>query len=470
MNTKACRHRKAALRFSLGIRLSWPLIVGIGLIVWLLSAVPTCGQTAGGSFERWGIISTNTNPELEQLLSEAYVLLYHHDYTEAENHYRRALALDSNCVEAYAGLSFVFRYMSDDTRAFRACREALRLDSTALPALWNYGELVWPWRGTELGLIDSPVERVRTSLVYLGRAAGINHPASAHANMSMGIAWLSMQDIEKAREQYHILAEKRYYPEVALDFARNILGSAEPNAIIFAGGDVDFMAPLCLQMVDSLRPDVSIVGISILGYPELAKCFRDFLGVPITLSDYELAQLQPEYDQQQEKVIYPQAVIARNIVENAQAQGRPVYFSIFVSENDYQEYADYLTMEGLLYRMDGSATRVPVDFARMLDNMTNKYRLPDQPQRVAWKSNLSPITNNAERFYEYYALLYVVLARNYLENRQDLAAAEFFDKAFAIYDFTNNRAAIEELVTAWLEAWPEDNEAYRLKAKYLDRL
>src|SRR5262245_9799436 len=140
------------------------------LLAFLLPVAPAeAAETA--AFRRWGVTQRlNLDSRTETLLARAYALVYARDFGTAAQCYEIALPEHPDCAEAFTGLSFARRYQSDDAGAFQAARAALKLDSLSFGANWNFGELLWPWRGAELPDSLSDSERVALSIRHLQRA------------------------------------------------------------------------------------------------------------------------------------------------------------------------------------------------------------------------------------------------------------------------------------------------------------
>ncbi|MEW6412912.1 MAG: DUF2723 domain-containing protein [Candidatus Zixiibacteriota bacterium] len=84
------------------------------------------------------------------------------------------------------------------------------------------------------------------------------------------------------------------YNRIADESARNYLKGLEPNAVLITSGDADTWLPLCVQIADGYRKDVTVCNVHLLNTSWFVRTLLerepDF---PISLGEAQLAALRP---------------------------------------------------------------------------------------------------------------------------------------------------------------------------------
>lgn len=112
---------------------------------------------------------------------------------------------------------------------------------------------------------------------------------------SLALKYIYNDDIDSATWAYEQALKLGIYNDYILEFNRQMLESCTPNAILFASGDVETFPLFYLQYIKKVRPDVSIVDVTLLhtawmpGYLQRKKIVR-FEYSPEELSEVNYMQ------------------------------------------------------------------------------------------------------------------------------------------------------------------------------------
>ncbi|HEX7344529.1 MAG TPA: DUF2723 domain-containing protein, partial [bacterium] len=242
---------------------------------------------------------------------------------------------------------------------------------------------------------------------------------------------------------------------VAWDYSRNILETCAPDAILFTNGDNDTFPLWYLQEVMGVRKDVRIVNLSLLNTGWYIKQLKhEEPKVPITFSDDYIDRYLDQHDMTALRMRYwpkndpdrptvvrlptpdggtmewdvpatlhlstgpgdtgePNFLRVQDImiidIARAAKWKRPIYFAVTVSSNNMLNLRDYLTMEGLAFRLNPT-TGLDIDPDRLADNLLSSYqghfRNLDNP-RIHYDDNVYRLLQN-------YRSAFLQLATHYL--------------------------------------------------------
>ncbi len=206
---------------------------------------------------------------------------------------------------------------------------------------------------------------------------------------------------------------------VAEDYSYNMLMSCEPNGILFTNGDNDTFPLWYLQEVQGIRKDVRIANLSLLNTGWYIKQLRDRTPkVPLSFNDAYidrfiderdatalLSRYWPKEKQRVELdtpngkmvwnmpatlyVPYKQGerdknflrvqdmmvldIIRTNYDLRKTPNPRPVYFAVTVATSNLCGLRDFLTMEGLVFRLKPGRGDI-IDAGQMFHNIAEVYR------------------------------------------------------------------------------------------------
>jgi hypothetical protein len=154
-----------------------------------------------------------------------------------------------------------------------------------------------------------------------------------------------------------------YIPQV---FARNVMNSLPPDAILFTNGDNDTFPLWYIQEVEGVRPDVRIVNLSLLNLPWYIRQMRDMEPkVPISLPDGRIDSLRPsrldskkmfthgemKINFDKGTVLYVKDLAMLDIIRTNNWR-KPLYFIISVPGSNRTNLTQHLVLEGFSFRIN----------------------------------------------------------------------------------------------------------------------
>ncbi len=247
---------------------------------------------------------------------------------------------------------------------------------------------------------------------------------------------------------------------VAWDYSYNMLMSCEPYGILFTNGDNDTFPLWYLQEVEGVRKDVRVANLSLLNTGWYIKQLRDREPrVPISFTDAYidryidrrdaqalLSRYWPkerqriELDTPEGKMVWNMPatqyvpyrsesrdrnflrvqdvmvldIIRTNYDPRRTRNPRPIYFAVTVATSNLCGLRDYLTMEGLAFRLSPAGGKV-IDADRMLLNVlevyADHYRGLNDPA-VHFDDNIQKLLQN-------YRSGFLQLAYHYMNQPED---------------------------------------------------
>jgi len=441
------------------------VLVGVALVAGSVGC--TKGASRGPAWTRWGITKPTTEDGAEAALADAYRLFYSQRVDSAQRVYKDLVGRFPQSAEAHLGLSIAYRYTGMRDTALAEARAAFKLDSAAVGVLLDYADLIVPVRNSPIaGMTDSAryAESDRCNL----KAAASTHPLNAHANVQLLSSYMARARLSDARHQASELSRKRYYPQPLLDFAYNLLVGLEPNAILFTNGDNDTYPLWAVQWAGHpFRPDVTIANLTLLNNGAVVKMMRDSLGLPISLTDEQIDALAPKVDTVGGTLAppaQPSHQIVENVIASAPKAHRPVYLSVTMGPEAIP-YTDRLVLEGLVNRVVEGERASPMDYDRIAENVTKKYRLGWPKTIPPWPANMSPLARMIEPLAQNYGFLYILMAYHYGTQDNQAKTDGAIANAVTWALRSGSTAAAIDYADTWLSRDPANAVAKKLKAE-----
>ncbi len=148
---------------------------------------------------------------------------------------------------------------------------------------------------------------------------------------------------------------------VAFDYASNMLRSADPNAVLFTGGDNDTFPVWCLQEAYRFRKDVRNVNLSLANTKWYIKQIQTSMGLNLGWTEADIDALRA-YRTQDGKTFRLADQVVDALIENN--PGVPINFSITTtaSARKYKGSSidSKLVLSGMKFRYDPEGTHMRV--------------------------------------------------------------------------------------------------------------
>ena len=262
-------------------------------------------------------------------------------------------------------------------------------------------------------------------LVWVVGWIGESFAAGRSRRLATGaaVALLAVQPVLVARNLWFSADASRN--TVARDYAWNMLAPLAPDSYVFTNGDNDTYPLWYIQQVEGFRKDVRVVCLALLQTDWYIFQLRDEEPkVPIALPDEDIRALGAGWVRDMAgRIVATNTFMVRHILEESKRDGgwsKQPYFA--VTAPDHRGYDPYLTLEGMVFRVNRDTTQDALDVAATEENLYRRFRygglfLPDGSwDRGVFKDeNASLLTRN-------YAAAHTRLAMRY-HSRHDLPRA-----------------------------------------------
>ncbi len=171
-----------------------------------------------------------------------------------------------------------------------------------------------------------------------------------------------------------------FFPSI-MEYNKNIMASCQPNAILFTNGDNDTFPMWFLQIIVGYRTDITVINLSLLNVPWYIKQLKNNYptganNLQLNFNDDEIDSLKPILWEErkvsvrvddplningkiewifkptiEDRAIRIQDIMVKHIIESNNWV-RPIYFSATVSEINKIGLQDYLSIEGIVYKLE----------------------------------------------------------------------------------------------------------------------
>jgi len=243
----------------------------------------------------------------------------------------------------------------------------------------------------------------------------------------------------KIKEFYQLLYRSQDIAPGLLDYNYNVLMSAGENGIIITNGDNDTYPGRLLQVLYGIRPDVTILNISMSTIQEYAERLLTEKGISIDHKKLmSQAKTQASGDKPKFSLVAFVQELTNTLAENQ--SNIPLYFALTVYREYMQGFMDDLYVVGLVYQY--SKNRID-NIALLKKNIEKNFRL-DYLQ-FDWYDEAFPGTSSMLTTNLNYVPPLLMLGEHYHLSDQAYRANELKQLALMIAEKSGNKTLIAEI-------------------------
>lgn len=163
---------------------------------------------------------------------------------------------------------------------------------------------------------------------------------------------------------------------IPYDYGWNLLESTPKNGILLTHGDNDTFPLWCLQEVYGIRPDITVINLSLANTDWYIKQIRSVMGLDLGWTDSDVDKLRRF--RTPDGVTYRiQDIVSDAIIDNYYGK-RPVCFSVTVGSGSRKYKGktldQMLTMNGMVWVITEAKKKIEVDVENSFDFFTNPNR------------------------------------------------------------------------------------------------
>lgn len=338
------------------------------------------------------------------------------------------------------------RYSGEHEEAKKKYAEAYRVDPSDAAAIAKHTSniLIYDVDGADWDLVHN----------RLLQASRIE-PDYAETYYTLWMTALQAGDRDLAAHCLKRVVELGDMSRPLLDYGYNMIVGAPRDAIILTNGDNDTYPPLACQAVMDLRPDVTIVNLSLLNTQWYIKHLRSN-GIPIGLNDTAIGKLEYEKDNPISNLM--QRHIYDRLVDGG--WDRPLCYAVTVP--DYNRVLPgTVSLEGLLCRIIPEGAREEAEelnIAKTTELFETVYRMDSITDPLFdWERE-----NALGRLGTNYAALLAKVGT-------ELMAASKPDESEPYLYLAVDIATFHDQMREYVDTLLDDWEKKRPKSEFLDR-